>query len=144
MSHEGKPVAEQEMMALMAAFMQSSQRAAELALSGSGVSPAQYFILEVLARHGPQDQRQIAEFACVTAGGISQLLAKLERASLVTRSAAGRRKVVSVTPAGRRLLARLGPSHDAFLRARFRSLGEPARRGLISALRLLNEQGAER
>lgn len=74
------------------------------------IEPATLDLLSTLRRAGPPytlTTRQITERAMVTAGAVSQRIARAERANLVTRarSDASRRAVaVSLTPAGHRLI----------------------------------------
>jgi DNA-binding MarR family transcriptional regulator len=87
-------------------------------LREQGIDAATLDLLSVLRRSGPPyalTSGQIARRALVTAGAISQRLAKAEREGLVGRSAgtAARHSVlVTLTPAGRELIER---SVDAVL-----------------------------
>jgi len=75
-----------------------------------GVEPALLDLLSTLRRAGPPytlTTRQITERTFVTAGAVSQRVARAERAGLVTRSGsqASRRAVaVSLTPAGHQVI----------------------------------------
>jgi DNA-binding MarR family transcriptional regulator len=81
-------------------------------LRAAGVDPATLDLLSVLRRSGPPYQlttREISARTLVTAGAISQRLARAERAGLVRRepSSAHRRAVaVTLTDAGHRLVER--------------------------------------
>jgi DNA-binding MarR family transcriptional regulator len=81
-------------------------------LQSCGVDPATLDLLSVIRRAGPPyrlSTRQIAARALVTAGAISQRIAKAERAGLVARSPAadGSRAVfVALTQAGHELIER--------------------------------------
>jgi DNA-binding MarR family transcriptional regulator len=87
-------------------------------LRKAGIDAATLDLLSVIRRSGPPyalTTRQIAERTLVTAGAISQRIARAERDQLVERSPAptGRRRVlVSLTPAGHALIER---SVDAVL-----------------------------
>lgn len=118
----------------MVTFVQQVQRAADAALAGSGITPAQFFILSTLRRRGETQQVELAEALGVTPGNISQLVAKLEDAALVRRTGQGRAKLVSVTKRGEALAARLAPEHDEFLAARFAALKISERKLLLSLL----------
>lgn len=132
-----KPGLEARAFGAMVAFAQKVQREAEAALSGEDVSPAQFFILAALARHGESQQSALAQALGVTAANVSQLVVKLESARLVTRVDRGKAKVVHLTSKGEGLVARLGPEHDAFLTARFAALTVAERRTLLELLRRL-------
>lgn len=128
---------ENELIELMVAFLQLTQRAAERAMQGEGVSPAQFFVLDLLTRQGPIDQQTITQATGGTAGNTSQLIAKLEAAGLARRTSSGRRKLVSVTDRGSALADRLRPERDAFLRRQFAPLGRSGQRALARTLRVL-------
>lgn len=132
-----KPAIEVRAFAAMVAFAQKVQRAAEVALDGAGISPAQFFILATIARRPGTQQSALAEALGVTSANVSQLVAKLEDAKLVTRTERGRAKEVHLTPRGRRLVDRLRPEHDAFLVSRFAALSPGERRTLLSLLEKL-------
>ena len=81
-------------------------------LQACGVDPATLDLLSVIRRAGPPyrlSTREITVRALVTAGAISQRIARAEQAGLVTRSPAGdgsRTVVVSLTRAGHELIER--------------------------------------
>lgn len=130
---------ESRIFAAIVAFVQDTQRAADRALVDEDVSPAQFFILRRLAQERSATQVDLATALGVTAGNISQLVSKLERARLVERVGDGKAKLVSLTKQGEQLVARLAPMHRAFLRKRFAVLSEPERQLL---LRLVERLGA--
>ncbi|HEY7146985.1 MAG TPA: MarR family transcriptional regulator [Streptosporangiaceae bacterium] len=111
-----------------------------------GLDPATLDLLSVLRRAGPPyrlSTREIARRTLVTAGAISQRLARAERAGLVARSPAGdgsRSVIVSLTAAGHAVIER---SVDRVLsrEAEFvQSLGPAERAGLAAVLdRLLHD-----
>ena len=81
-------------------------------LAAAGADPATLDLLSVLRRSGPPYRlttRQLTERTLVSAGAISQRVARAERDGLVTRhSPQGSRAVtVSLTPAGHELVERL-------------------------------------
>ena len=125
----------------MVSFMQQVQRAADAALAGTGVSPAQFFILSALARQGPQQQSKVAAQLGVTAANVSQLLVKLADAGLVQRHAQGKAKVVSLTANGNKLVTQLQPAHEKFLRSRFEPLKTDERVALLATLHRLTGGG---
>ena len=81
-------------------------------LASCGVDGATLDLLSVIRRSGPPYQlstREIASRALVTAGAISQRIARAERDGLVERSPAGpgsRAVLVTLTDAGHRLVER--------------------------------------
>jgi DNA-binding MarR family transcriptional regulator len=124
----------------MVAFMQRVQRAADAALEGRGVSPAQFFILATVARQGELRQSELAERLGVTAANVSQLVSKLVEGRLVSRTEDGKAKIVRLTAKGLRLVAELTPEHDAFLRSRFEKLTLQERTELLSLVAKLTEE----
>lgn len=77
-------------------------------LAEAGVEPATLDLLSVLRRSGPPyrvSTRDLAAHTLVTAGAISQRVARAERAGLVTRqSAPGHTVLVGLTDAGHALI----------------------------------------
>lgn len=131
------PAIEVRAFGAMVAFAQKVQHAAEIALDGTGISPAQFFILATVERQPGTQQSTLAETLGVTSANVSQLVAKLEDAKLVTRTERGRAKEVHLTSRGRQLVDRLRPEHDAFLKSRFAALSPSERRTLLSLLEKL-------
>ncbi|WP_433891489.1 MarR family winged helix-turn-helix transcriptional regulator [Streptomyces sp. CA-111067] len=110
------------------------------ALHAAGIDAATLDLLSVIRRSGPPyalTTREIGRRTLVTAGAVSQRVARAERDGLVTRAAAptGRRAVlVSLTPAGHALIER---SVDGVLSreaALVTSLTEDERHTLIALL----------
>ena len=109
-------------------------------LAALGIDPSTLDLLSVIRRAGPPYElttREITERTLVTAGAISQRIARAEDAGLVTRSSstASRRAVaVRLTDAGHRLIeatVRQLLAHEAQLVA---SLTDTERAALASAL----------
>jgi len=74
-------------------------------LAEAGVDGATLDLLATLRRSGPpytRSTRELTESCLVTAGAISQRVARAERDGLVRRRAAGRTVLVELTPAGHR------------------------------------------
>lgn len=132
-----KPPIEVRTFGALVAFAQRVQREAEVALEGTGISSAQFFILASVERRAGLTQSALAEALGVTSANVSQLVAKLEDAELVTRTERGRAKEVRLTARGRRLVERLRPQHDAYLASQFAALSPTERRSLLSLLEKL-------
>jgi DNA-binding MarR family transcriptional regulator len=76
-------------------------------LAEAGVEPATLDLLSVLRRAGPPYElttRQLTDRTLVTAGAITQRVARAQRAGLVTRRGDGRSVVIGLTPAGHALI----------------------------------------
>lgn len=111
------------------------------ALAAAGIDAATLDLLSVLRRSGPPYRlttRQLVERTLVTAGAISQRLARAERQHLVTRTPGPDRSVhVTLTQAGHDLIER---SVDVVLRreaALLASLDPERREALADTLRTL-------
>lgn len=133
---------ESKTFALMVTFLQQTHRAAERALQGEGITPAQFFVLRTLRARRAVTQGGLAEAMGVTAGNVSQLIAKLELANLVRRTGRGRAKEVSLTPAGARVVSQFAPHHETFLRERFAALDPDERTALWSLVQKLTSAPA--
>ncbi|HTS98306.1 MAG TPA: MarR family transcriptional regulator [Streptosporangiaceae bacterium] len=115
-------------------------------LRDCGVDPATLDLLSVLRRSGPPYRlttRQIAQRALVTAGAVSQRVARAEREGLVGRAAAAdgsRSVIVTLTAAGHALVER---AVDQVLgrEARLVRALDPAERAVLAGLldRLLRD-----
>jgi len=86
------------------------------ALSDAHLTETQFGVLEVLFHLGPLCQRDIGEKLLTSGGNVTLVVDNLEKRGLVRRirETADRRYVaVHLTPAGRRLIARVFPGHAA-------------------------------
>lgn len=73
-----------------------------------GVTGAQLFVLRSLADAGPLTVNELAERTFTHQSSVSTVIARLSRAGLVSRRAHavdGRRRIIALTAAGRRVLA---------------------------------------
>lgn len=128
---------ESSLFEMMVAFIQETHRAAQAALADEAVSPAQFFVLRSLHGSPALSQAVLAQALGVTPANVSLLLDKLESAGYVQRTGEGRSKRVALTPLGRRLVLRLAPQHEAFLRERFAVLTASERKALGALLQKL-------
>ncbi len=79
-----------------------------------GLTYSQFATLEVLYHRGPLCQRDIAAKVLTSGGNLTLVVDNLERAGMVVRRAAPedrRRKLVTLTAKGRRLIAGIFPEH---------------------------------
>ncbi|MFB4308128.1 MarR family winged helix-turn-helix transcriptional regulator [Actinomadura sp. GTD37] len=93
-------------------------------LSGHGITQNQYAVMIVLKEQGPLGQRRLAELAAMDARNIVAVLDSLTAAGLTERrphDTDRRRRVVTLTPSGTRLIDTVGQAaahgHDEFLRS---------------------------
>jgi MarR family 2-MHQ and catechol resistance regulon transcriptional repressor len=85
-------------------------------LAANGFTATQLGVLEAILHRGPLTQRDLGRKVLTSAGNLTDVIDKLEARGLVarTRSRADRRVVhVDLTPAGRKLITALFPSHAA-------------------------------
>src|SRR3954463_3630829 len=91
--------------------------------AGGGLSPSLTAALATVERHGPLTPSELAERERVQRPTITRVVAKLEEAGLVERTAdpvARRSALIAVTPEGAALLAELRIRKDAYLAERLR------------------------
>ncbi len=108
--------------------------------AGTDLSPSLTAALATVERHGPVTPSELATRERVQRPTATRIIARLEDAGLVERAAdPGDRRsaLISVTPAGRELLAAPRTPKDAFLSARLDALGAEDRATLERAAGLL-------
>jgi DNA-binding MarR family transcriptional regulator len=108
--------------------------------AGGELSPSLAAALSTIARHGPLTPSELAERERVQRPTVTKLLARLEAAGLVTRTAdpQDRRSfLVAVAPAGQALLDELRTRKDAYLARRLRTLSAEERATLRKAAEIL-------
>ena len=108
--------------------------------AGTDLSPSLTAALATVERHGPLTPSELAARERVQRPTVTRLVCRLEEAGLVTRApdpADGRSALISVTPAGRALLATARTRKDAFLSERLEALSAEDRATLERAAALL-------
>ena len=108
--------------------------------AGTDLSPSLTGALATIERHGPLTPSELATRERVQRPTVTRLVCRLEEEGLVTRAADptdGRSALVSVTPAGRELLAAVRTRKDAFLSERLDALSAEDRATLERAAALL-------
>jgi DNA-binding MarR family transcriptional regulator len=118
--------------------------------AGGELSPTQSAALATIDRHGPLTPSELADRERIRRPTATRLIAALEEAGLVDRTrdpGDGRSFLVSLSPAGRELLARVRTRKNAYLSRRLRDLSPEERATLdrASAIleRLLEEGGSK-
>lgn len=117
--------------------------------AGGDLSPTQGAALNTVACHGPLTPSELAAREKIQRPTATRVLARLEEAQLITRTAdpADRRSsLVSTTPAGTELLASLRDRKDAYLAQRLDRLSPEDLAALDRAAGILErvlEEGAE-
>ncbi len=92
----------------------------ETRLHAVGLTPTQLGVLEGILHRGAMTQRELGRKVLTSAGNMTDVIDKLERRGLVSRTRAklDRRSVlVDLTPAGRTLIQSVFPGHAADIAA---------------------------
>jgi DNA-binding MarR family transcriptional regulator len=108
--------------------------------AGTDLSPSLSAALATVDRHGPLTPSELAARERVQRPTITRIAGRLEELGLVTRAAdPGDRRsaLISITPAGRELLAAARTRKDAFLSERLDALAPADRATLERAAALL-------
>ena len=123
---------------LRLAVTRSARRLRQAA--GSDLSPSLTAALATVERHGPLTPTELAARERVQRPTVTRIVARLEDAGLVTRAGDPgdrRSSLITVTPAGRALLATARTRKDAFLSERLEMLAPADRATLERAAALL-------
>jgi MarR family transcriptional regulator, lower aerobic nicotinate degradation pathway regulator len=107
-----------------------------------GVTPVQYSIMTAIERRPWLDQASLCEEVGIDRTTMADVLGRLEKRKLVVRRRAAsdqRMKLVSVSAAGRRLLARIDPHARRAHERTVEALPETARAVFVDNLRHLVE-----
>jgi MarR family transcriptional regulator, 2-MHQ and catechol-resistance regulon repressor len=87
---------------------------ARVGLEEAGLSLGQFAVLEALYHVGPLNLGDLARRVLTSSGNLTLVVDNLEKRGLVKRGQQGRDKRfvrATITPAGRRLIARIFPEH---------------------------------
>jgi DNA-binding MarR family transcriptional regulator len=110
--------------------------------SGTGLSPTLTAALATVERHGPLTPSELAARERVQRPTVTRILSTLDELGLVARAADPgdrRSSLITVTAAGRELLAAARTRKDAFLSERIEALGAEDRATLERAAALLED-----
>ena len=94
--------------------------------AGSEMSPSLSAALATVERHGPLTPSELAEIEAVRRPTATRIVAKLAAAGLVDRAGDpndGRVSLVSITPAGRKVLGGMRMRKNAYIASRLSELG---------------------
>ena len=114
--------------------------------SSGDATPSQLAVLGALARRGPTSPGVLAAEEQVQPPSMTGIIDRLAEKGLVVRTPApvdGRSQLVSLTPAGKRLVSGIRSQRNAWLAVRLRNLdGDDAadlRRGIAALERILDD-----
>lgn len=105
-----------------------------------GLTHGQFAVLEALLHLGPLNQRDLARKLLRSGGNVTVVIDNLEKRGWVRRDRQKqdrRMVVVSLTPAGRRLIARIFPRHAAAITAEMSRLSPEEQETLRALCRKL-------
>lgn len=128
--------ADTALMALRRILRATELNSRELARQ-TGLTTSQFIILQIIGREGSAMPSSVAKAARLTRATVTAIVAKLERAGVVTRRRGvedRRRNWVEITPAGRNLLARSPNLLQNRFQANFRRLDDWEQAMVITAL----------
>ena len=126
-------------LVLMKAYRSLAQHA-EQSLRGAELAFSEFTILEALLHKGPLQVNDIGRRVNLTSGSITSAIDRLEERGLVRRavdSADKRARVVSLTRAGRALIATTFDAHRARMDAASDTLTAKERKAIIDLLKKL-------
>jgi len=132
-------------IALRTAVMRTSRRL-RVEATGEVITPGQYTVLAVLNSDGPSTLRALAESEHVQAPSMNRIVNALADQGFVTRSAHpddGRQVSISITDAGRAVLAEAREQRTAWLARRVAGLSEEDREILSRAARIMQEMSGK-
>jgi MarR family transcriptional regulator, 2-MHQ and catechol-resistance regulon repressor len=92
----------------------TSMSYARVGLEDAGLTLSQFAVLEALYHVGPLNLGDLARRILTSGGNLTLVVDNLEKRGLVKRGTPGRDKryiLATITPAGRRLIARIFPGH---------------------------------
>ena len=116
-------------------------------LESLGLTEGQFGVLEILFHLGPQSAGALSRKSFRSGGHITTVLDNLERRKLVTRERLPedrRTVIVRLTPAGRRLIAKVFPGHAGAIAASMGALSPAEQTALAELLKKLGRsQGHE-
>ncbi len=116
-------------------------------LAQSPVNETKWRVLRVLDEIGPQDQKAVAEAACLLLPSLTRILHAMEAEGYVTREtdpADRRRSIVRITPSGRAVLDAHAEDSARIARELEARMGREKLDALLDLLEELQEQAGRR
>lgn len=106
-------------------------------LHARGLTEQQWRVVRLLVDAGPLEPREIGRICGFSSPSLTGVLARMDELGLVARerhASDQRRRVVSLTPAARRLAAAMAPEIDAIYERIRADVGEPLYERLCDAI----------
>ena len=98
----------------MMRFTNQSNQLSNEFLKCFGLTTAQFDVLIQIKTYAPLTQSQLAEKVIVTQGGMSRMLARLEKDGLIERKQSWKTKTISLTTKGEQMIDTATPSQLQF------------------------------
>lgn len=98
----------------MMRFTNQSNQLSNEFLKRFGLTTAQFDVLIQIKTYAPLTQSQLAEKVIVTQGGMSRMLARLEKDGLIERKQNWKTKTISLTAKGEQMIDMAAPSQLQF------------------------------
>nr|WP_216629881.1 MarR family transcriptional regulator [Brevibacterium renqingii] len=128
----------------MVRFVENSNHLSNEHLHQFGLTVAQFEALAHIRNFQPITQSDLADGLTVSGGGISRMLARLEREGLILREQEWKTKYISLTEAGREVIERAYPAQVAQQSAMFDALDEDEKRQLHALMKKLYDSSRTR
>lgn len=115
-------------------------------LESLGLTEGQFGVLEILFHLGPQSAGALSRKSFRSGGHVTTVLDNLEKRKLVVRERLPedrRTVIVSLTPAGRRMIAKIFPGHAAAIAAAMGALSPAEQETLAGLLKKLGRAQRE-
>jgi MarR family 2-MHQ and catechol resistance regulon transcriptional repressor len=115
-------------------------------LDSLGLTMSQYRVLEMLLRRGPMGQGTLGAEALAAGSNTTIVIHNLERRGLVVRRPDQndtRKKVVHLTPEGKKLVAKVCPMHAKLVEAQMAALDSREQKALARLCRKLCDGNPE-
>lgn len=119
-------------------IFQKVGRASDVHLRSWGLSTAQFDILAHVGAARGITQQELADRLLVTKGNVSQLLDRMEKQGLLTRSQERRSNNLSLTAKGQELYERVVPAQEELVARQFHGLTSDEVTELLNLLRKLD------
>ncbi|WP_337982439.1 MarR family winged helix-turn-helix transcriptional regulator [Lysinibacillus sp. C5.1] len=129
----------------MMRFTNQSNQLSNEFLKRSNLTTAQFDVLIQIKTYAPLTQSQLAEKVTVTQGGMSRMLARLEKEGLIERKQNWKTKTISLTVKGMELIDAATPSQLHFQSSFFEEvLSEEEMKALYTLLSKLEKHSREK
>lgn len=130
---------------VLARAVAAIERHGLVTIEASGLTPAEFGVLEALHHRGPLLLGELQRKILVSSGGITFLVDRLEKRGLVRRlpcETDRRARYAALTDEGHTLIARTFPRHAEGIRRAMSGLGLADQRAAIELLRALGTEAA--